>query len=128
MGHVNLNTLFYPGEKSCRIACPLRTYHEVEMQEACGWECSYFHPKPPIVTEIATPAGKKEKKGQSDVSSKKSKSSKTDKKSKTKGKNDHSVGVNLIEVLAKNCFLDSFVHIMIISFIYPSSTEYIIRL
>ena len=108
MGHVNLNTLLYPGEKSCRIACPLKVYHETEMQKACGWECSYFRPKPPVVTEITTSVdktgSKKSKKDQSDVSSKKSKSSKgSDGKSKSKGNKGgsekKSVGVNLIEVL-----------------------------
>lgn len=98
-----IDQLFYPGVKSCRVACPIRTYHELEISDQTGIKNSCYRPKfVPASPEPPPPrkekAAKKEK--ESKKASKESSSKKSDKGKKGKGKKEEGAtqGQNLAHV------------------------------
>lgn len=106
MAIANVDQLLYPGIKSCRVACPISTYHEQELLKLVGVKDSHYMPKPPEVPQEVIVKDKKGAKKKDKSTKKDSKGSKSSKKSdkgkKGKGKKDDqttkSAGINLAEV------------------------------
>ncbi|GJQ75037.1 hypothetical protein Trydic_g9656 [Trypoxylus dichotomus] len=102
MAIVNVDQLLYPGEKTCRVACPIRTYHKQEILNQTGVNKSHFRPQK---LESSVDIEHKEKKGdkKKDKPAKESKDSKgSDKGKKGKGKKEDTgsnklSGLNLAE-------------------------------
>ncbi|XP_071056338.1 cilia- and flagella-associated protein 70-like isoform X1 [Onthophagus taurus] len=104
MANIDAGYLLYPGVKKCRVACPLRTYQEVEILEETGLEDSYFRPRPPPKPvesiEKGGKGGKGDKGGKGGKGSKGGKDSKSGKSGKGKGKGAEPVeGKDLAESL-----------------------------
>ncbi|KRT82641.1 hypothetical protein AMK59_3552 [Oryctes borbonicus] len=106
MAVANVDQLLYPGEKTCRVVCPIRTYHKQEILNQTGVKKSHFRPQP-SETFVDIPSKDKEKKGdkKKEKPAKGSKGSKgSDKGKKSKGKKEDttgskSSGINLAEKL-----------------------------
>lgn len=116
MAIVNVDQLMYPGVGTCRVACPISTYHEQEILKFTGVTDSLYISKPLVTAEESPKEKKGDKKkdkpakkgGKDSKASKSSKSSKKSDKSKKGGKgkkelpsNDKTGPVDLTEVLFK---------------------------